>query len=598
MKILARVKAPELQEAISEAAAELGAEAIYIAGPESATGHQLTDALRSHPDVVIIDFSLLDEVVGIREETKARGAALLLACGSQADAMRAALYEPDEWFVVPVDASEVCARVRSAIFRSTEGRGPMSAARAADYLRYEELLYDRFTGFPTLPVMMERGREMLERTGRMTILYIEFVRYSKLEEIYGWQKLDEVLQTTANAVRDFYDGQRSGEESLLMVSHTGDDDFIFFTDLRGNPEVAELRINEMAERLENHLRQKLEDDHGDDIAGLFAIYVGAATIFRNPKIRTERHIYRGIREAAAAARSVENRERTRKVGDLRTTLREGAVYIEYHPIVVTSTAEVYGYEALARGSLRGLRSPEVMFGVAEEANLIWELSRLCRRRAIEGIESNLEPHQLLFLNIDPHDFRDPTFRHIDLEELGIRNPERIVLEITERTAITDYPLFQEYLRTFRELGFRFAVDDAGSGYAGLGSIANLAPDYIKLDISLISDIDTNFMKQNLVETMVSFAEDHDIRVIAEGVEREEEYETVKELGVHLTQGFLFHEPKYLNGRKIHKQPVGSLATGGDDDAGGQSLEKVAISGDSGEGARDEGQSDPRLGGAE
>jgi EAL domain-containing protein (putative c-di-GMP-specific phosphodiesterase class I) len=84
------------------------------------------------------------------------------------------------------------------------------------------------------------------------------------------------------------------------------------------------------------------------------------------------------------------------------------------------------------------------------------------------------------------------------------------------------------------------VDDAGSGYAGLGSIANLAPDFIKLDISLISSIDTNFMKQNLVDTMVSFANDHDIKVIAEGVEREEEYETVKALGVHLTQGFLFH----------------------------------------------------------
>ena len=84
----------------------------------------------------------------------------------------------------------------------------------------------------------------------------------------------------------------------------------------------------------------------------------------------------------------------------------------------------------------------------------------------------------------------------------------------------------------------------GSGYAGLGSIANLAPDYIKLDISLISNIDSNFLKQNLVETLVSFAEGQGAMVIAEGVERREEFETVKELGVHLTHGFLFHRPKY------------------------------------------------------
>jgi hypothetical protein len=117
-----------------------------------------------------------------------------------------------------------------------------------------------------------------------------------------------------------------------------------------------------------------------------------------------------------------------------------------------------------------------------------------------------------------------------------------VLEITERTAIKDYPRFKEYLKAFRERGFRFAVDDAGSGYAGLGSIANLEPDYIKLDISLIANIDTNFLKQNLVETMVSFANSQGTQVIAEGVERREEFETVRQLGVHFTQGFLFHRP--------------------------------------------------------
>ena len=127
------------------------------------------------------------------------------------------------------------------------------------------------------------------------------------------------------------------------------------------------------------------------------------------------------------------------------------------------------------------------------------------------------------------------------ERSGV-DPQRVVIEITERTAIKDYPKFRERLRTFRERGFRFAVDDAGSGYAGLGSIANLEPDFIKLDISLINSIDTNFIKQNLVETMVRFANDHGAMVIAEGVERAEEFETVKRIGVHLVQGFFLHRP--------------------------------------------------------
>jgi EAL domain-containing protein (putative c-di-GMP-specific phosphodiesterase class I)/GGDEF domain-containing protein len=545
VKILARVHDSALLEEVTAAATDMGAELIVIGGGLTGSDQQLFDALRTHPALLFVETAVSGNLARLRAETRARGTGLVAACTNQREVQRVLEAGVDEWLLLPGSVSELKSRFEGALRRSREGDHPDATSRAAEHLRYEELLYDRFTGFPTLPVMIERGREMLERAGRLTILYIEFVRYSKLEEIYGWQKLDEVLQTTANAVRVFYDRQREKEESLVMVSHTGDDDFIFFTDLQAIPAEVERRVNQIVEDLETHVRGQIDEAHGEDIAGLFSIYVGATTIFRNPKIRTERLIYRGIREAAQAARSVEHRERSRKVTDLKTMLREGAVQIEYHPIVVTDTQEVYGYEALARGGIKGMRSPEVMFGVAEEANLIWELSRLCRQRAIEGIPTHLSQDQYLFLNIDPHDFRDPTFRYLDMEELGIDHPERIVLEITERTAITDYPAFQEYLKVFREQGFRFAVDDAGSGYAGLGSIANLSPDFIKLDISLISGIDTNFMKQNLVETMVNFANDHGIKVIAEGVEREDEYETVKGLGVHYTQGFLFHQPRFM-----------------------------------------------------
>lgn len=541
MRLLGFADDEALRASIEGAARALDAELTLHSpaeGGSSMRDDRFYDALRTHPDAAIVQFrrALLDRA---RDESQTRGIALVAACRNDAEARLAMRAGVEEWLILPATTEEVAARVSSALERLRTRAGPGSTHERAEHLRYEELLYDRFTGFPTLPVMIERGREMLERCGRLTILYIEFVRYSKLEEIYGWEKLDEVLQSTASAVRDFYE-QYDGVDGVVMVSHAADDDFIFFSELPGALDDAERRINEMAQALEAHVRTRLDAEQGEDVAGLFEIYVGSTTIFRNPKLRTERIIYRGIREAAQAARSVESRERARKVTDLKTTLREGAVYIVYHPIVVTETREVYGFEALARGTHRALRSPEVMFGVAEEANLIWELSRLCRRRAIEGMDAHLNENQLLFLNIDPHDFRDPTFRYLDLDDLGVEHPERIVLEITERTAITDYPTFQGYLKEFRDRGFRFAVDDAGSGYAGLGSIANLEPDFIKLDISLISGIDANFMKQNLVETMVSFANDHGIKVIAEGVEREEEYETVKRLGVHFTQGFLFH----------------------------------------------------------
>ena len=192
-----------------------------------------------------------------------------------------------------------------------------------------------------------------------------------------------------------------------------------------------------------------------------------------------------------------------------------------------------------------------MFEVAARGDLLWELSRICRARAIEGMQHRFDDGELLFLNVDPGDFADPTFTP---EQLCAPDPKRVVIEITERTAIKDYPKFRNRLQAFRDAGFRFAVDDAGSGYAGLGSIANLEPDFIKLDISLINGIDENFIKQNLVETMIRFANDQGAQVIAEGVERAEELAILKELGVHVVQGFFLH-PAGVPGHTPEHTPV-------------------------------------------
>ena len=539
MRIAALIRDETLQRSLHEAAEALSAE-VVDAGPALVDGSESP----SPADVLIVELTADEDLDRYRMQARRAGAALVAVFHPPIIMTAERIAQTDEWLVLPTDPNELKNRISIALQRAKIAVGPRRSKEAAELIRYEELLYDRLTGFPTLPVMIEQARELLDRRGEMTVLYIHFVWYEKIEEIYGWQKLDDVLEATANALREFYAREHSSAENIMMVSHIADDDFILFTQVPAALEAAERRLQALSQQLETFLRGEVERAHGEDISALCGIYVGASTVFRNPKIRTERLIYRGIREAAQAARGAEEWERSRKVADLKQTIRDGAVFIEYHPIIVTRTEAIHGYEALARGARRELRSPEVLFEVAEEANMIWELSRLLRRRAVEGMINDLNEGQYLFLNIDPHDFDDPTFRSLDPEDLGIKDPSQVVLEITERTAIKDYPRFQEYLAAFREQGFRFAVDDAGSGYAGLGSIANLAPDYIKLDISLISNIDTNFLKQNLVETMVNFADGQGAMVIAEGVERQEEFETVKELGVHFTQGFLFHKPKY------------------------------------------------------
>ncbi len=219
------------------------------------------------------------------------------------------------------------------------------------------MLHDSLTGLPTLPVMIERSRGLFKERGELMVLYLNFVRYSKIEEIYGWEKLDAVLETTAAAVREFLD-DTALSTSRVMVSFTNDDDFIFFhVPANGVSAATESEITEMVSRLQRHVAARIEAQHGEEIAALFDIYVGRAHVYYNPKIRLERLIYRGIREAANASRSIEERERARRVADLRSSLRDRGVYIDYHPIVITETRAIFGYEALARGVLRSLQKP-------------------------------------------------------------------------------------------------------------------------------------------------------------------------------------------------------------------------------------------------
>jgi len=478
----------------------------------------------------------------------------IVACASETHCQAALDAQADEWYTLPASVEEIDRRLWSAARRVRAA--DVAEANRLERVSFEGLLFDSGTRVPTLPVMIERTRAVFKERGELIVFYLDFIRSAKIEEVYGWEKMDEVLATTADAVRAFVSREKLGD-ARMTLGYTHDDDFIFFyIPERERQGASEQEITEVTRRLQRHVGARLEEEHGEDVAAMFDIYVGSAPVYHDPRVRFERLIYRAVREAAHTARSIEQRQRSRKVTDLRRLLHDRSLYVEYHPIFSAENGRIFGYEALARGVARTLRSPEVMFEVAADADLVWELSRLCRARAVEGAAAKLDEGQLLFLNADPHDFTDPSFG--DFESI---DPRRVVIEITERTAITDYPAFRERLNALRERGFRFAVDDAGSGYAGLGSIANLEPDFIKLDISLIKSIETNFIKQNLVETMVGFAREQGAMVIAEGIESAAELDTVKRLGVPLVQGFFLQPP--VRGERRGGGSAGEQAANGD-----------------------------------
>ena len=119
----------------------------------------------------------------------------------------------------------------------------------------------------------------------------------------------------------------------------------------------------------------------------------------------------------------------------------------------------------------------------------------------------------------------------------------MVFEITERHSLTEDPGIHRRIRRLKALGYRVAIDDFGAGHAGLTSFALLEPDIVKIDMDLVRDIDQIPTKRQLVASMVRACDELGVEVIAEGIERHEEFEVLRDLGCRLYQGYLFAHPE-------------------------------------------------------
>lgn len=217
----------------------------------------------------------------------------------------------------------------------------------------------------------------------------------------------------------------------------------------------------------------------------------------------------------------------------------------FQPIISLRTGETLGYEALSRGPKDSpLHMPEKLFKAAEDYKKTWELELACRIKAIER-SRNIPSGKLLFLNVDPKIIKDKNFKKGLTKDFLLKNnisPETIIFEITEKTAILDYKSFTNVLNNYTNQGYKIAIDDTGSGYSGLKTISETKPNYIKIDIDLIRNIDSDSFKQSLIKAFVSFTKSTKINLIAEGIETKEELKTLIDLGVYAGQGFFLKRP--------------------------------------------------------
>jgi EAL domain-containing protein (putative c-di-GMP-specific phosphodiesterase class I)/ActR/RegA family two-component response regulator len=215
------------------------------------------------------------------------------------------------------------------------------------------------------------------------------------------------------------------------------------------------------------------------------------------------------------------------------------LWVAFQPIVSWGTRSLYGYEALVRTTESTLPHPGAILDAAERLGKLRLLGRTIRDAAARAFAS-APSDAILFVNLHPHDLNDDAILHPDAPLTKLAG--RVVLEITERAAVADGQDVRDRVAALRHLGYRIAIDDLGAGYAGLTAFAQLEPEVVKLDMSLVRDVHLQTTKRKLIRSMTELCHDMGRVVIAEGIESLAERDAIADLGCEMMQGYLFAKP--------------------------------------------------------
>ena len=251
-----------------------------------------------------------------------------------------------------------------------------------------------------------------------------------------------------------------------------------------------------------------------------------------------RQLYADLRRARPARQATAEGELTGDADRVQIVLKDQAIRSVYQRIVDVDSLATVGYEALSRFDDAAVRTPDLWFAEAFALGCGVELEWLAATTALAGL-SWLPESRFLSVNMSPS-----TVLHLAEHELCEPDAwQHVVIELTEHEVVEDYDVLHRALAGPRAHGARLAADDLGSGYAGLRQLLQLQPDIIKLDISLVHDIQHSPAQRALARALLAFAADVGANVIAEGVGDAGELAVLRDLGAPWAQGYLLGRPQ-------------------------------------------------------
>jgi len=421
-----------------------------------------------------------------------------------------------------------------------------------DQLRHQAF-HDSLTGLPNRSLFEDRVRHSVARARRhgrgLAVLFVDLDDFKTVNDSLGHAAGDDLLRQVAERLD-------SCTRSADTVSRLGGDEFALLVE---DPEGAD-RADEVATRIHASFERPFSVS-GHEIFVHCSIGVALAEdgatseeLLRNADMAmyAAKATGKGHSETFRPTMYMAAQKRLQLSGDLRRALRDGELEVHYQPLVNLADERVVGVEALARWKhpTLGNVAPDDFIPIAEETGLIiplgrWILTEACKQAREWQLTRPAEAPVYVSVNVSPRQFRQPgtVVEQVSgaLAESGV-DASMLVLEITESVLMQDRRAVSKELSDLQALGVRVAIDDFGTGYSALSYLREFPIDMVKMDQSFVNDLSSGAGDAALVRSVVELGEALDMQIVAEGIERQDQLDSLSGLQCDVGQGYFFARP--------------------------------------------------------
>lgn len=411
--------------------------------------------------------------------------------------------------------------------------------------------YDQDTGLPNRIKFTEQLSELLKRAKKkkrmLAVMVLDMDRFKIINDSLGHDAGDEILKEISERIQEVlpngaYLGRFSGDKFNIVLSKNVQIDEVI--------KVAKVILRHVAEPI-FHSNQEFYVTASIGISFYPNDGVDEITLLKNADIAMNRSKYPGGDRITLYSNEMNEQaiKRLELESYLRKALQKKEFFLCYQPLVDLASGRVYGSEALIRWNhpLLGLVSPGDFIPLAEETGLIEEIGSWVLRTAClqnkKWQQMGLEDLSIS-VNVSAHQFQQIGFvKEVKraLNDSGLE-PCYLTLELTESTMLRNIEHSIEVMKALQDLGVHVSIDDFGTGYSSLSYLKDLPINTLKIDRSFINNLRVNTSDIAIVKAIITMGHGLSVKVVAEGVETEEQIELLKELNCHYAQGFYLHRP--------------------------------------------------------